>query len=116
MAIHGIITGDIVASQKMPPKVRQKLFADIDIFLKDLKKKWVNNPSGIENELAIISERTDPAPGTHIINYHSDIDDICITHTAHSRKGFASGAVLAAEFLAKKKTGVYSMKDVLGME
>jgi len=43
MAIHGIITGDIVASQKMPPKVRQKLFADIDIFLKDLKKKWVNN-------------------------------------------------------------------------
>ena len=82
----------------------------------EYKKKWVNNPSGIENELAIISERTDPAPGTHIINYHSDIDDICITHTAHSRKGFASGAVLAAEFLAKKKTGVYSMKDVLGME
>ena len=82
----------------------------------EYKKKWVNNPSGIENELAIISERTDPAPGTHIINYHSDIDDICITHTAHSRKGFASGAVLAAEFLAKKKTGVYSMKDVLGIE
>ena len=82
----------------------------------EYKKKWVNNPSGIENELAIISERTDPAPGTHIINYHSDIDDICITHTAHSRKGFASGSVLAAEFLAKKKTGVYSMKDVLGIE
>ena len=82
----------------------------------EYKKKWVNNPSGIENELTIISERTDPAPGTHIINYHSDIDDICITHTAHSRKGFASGAVLAAEFLAKKKTGVYSMKDVLGIK
>lgn len=82
----------------------------------EYKKKWVNNPSAIENELAIISERTDPAPGTHIINYHSDIDDICITHTAHSRKGFASGAVLAAEFLGKKKTGVYSMKDVLGIE
>jgi 4-hydroxy-tetrahydrodipicolinate reductase len=79
------------------------------------KKKWVNEPSKKEDELVIISERTDPAPGTHIINYHSDIDDICITHTAHSRKGFASGAVLAAEFLAQKKVGIYSMKDVLGI-
>ena len=80
------------------------------------KKKWVNNPSAIESELVIISERTDPAPGTHIINYHSDIDDICITHTAHNRKGFATGAVLAAEFLGKKRKGVYTMKDVLGIE
>ncbi len=80
------------------------------------KKKWVNEPSKKEDELVIISERTDPAPGTHIINYHSDVDDICITHTAHSRKGFASGAVLAAEFMAKKKHGVFSMKDVLGIE
>ena len=80
------------------------------------KKKWVNQPSDREDELVIISERTDPAPGTHIVNYHSDIDDICITHTAHSRKGFASGAVLAAEFLAKSQPGVYEMKDVLGIE
>jgi 4-hydroxy-tetrahydrodipicolinate reductase len=80
------------------------------------KKKWVNSPSDKENELVIISERTDPAPGTHIINYHSDIDDICIIHTAHSRKGFATGAVLAAEFLGKKRKGVYTMKDVLGIE
>src|SRR5205085_11969460 len=70
------------------------------------KKKWVNNPSDNKNELVIISERTDPAPGTHIVNYHSDIDDICIMHTAHSRKGFATGAVLAAEFLSKRRTGV----------
>jgi 4-hydroxy-tetrahydrodipicolinate reductase len=80
------------------------------------KKKWVNSPSDKESELVIISERTDPAPGTHIINYHSDIDDICIIHTAHSRKGFATGAVLAAEFLGKKRKGVYTMKDVLGIE
>ena len=39
MALHGIITGDIVASQKMPAKVRQKLFEDIAIFLKEIKKK-----------------------------------------------------------------------------
>lgn len=82
----------------------------------EYKEKWVNNPSDKENELVIISERTDPAPGTHIVNYRSDIDDICIIHTAHSRKGFATGAVIAAEFLAKNRMGVYSMKDVLGIE
>ena len=56
----------------------------------------------------------DPAPGTHRVLYHSEIDDIEIIHTAHSRKGFASGAVLAAEFL-KGKQGVFSMTDVLGI-
>lgn len=43
MAIHGIITGDIVASQSIKPKVRQKLFGDISVFLKELKKKWLND-------------------------------------------------------------------------
>ena len=62
--------------------------------------------------LYIESERTDPAPGTHIVRYSSEIDDIEICHTAHTRKGFASGAVLAAEWLAGKK-GVFEMKDVL---
>ncbi len=79
------------------------------------KKKWVNRLSSDPSELVIISERTDPAPGTHIINYHSEIDDICITHTAHSRKGFATGAVLAAEFLNQHRHGVFSMQDVLGI-
>lgn len=79
------------------------------------KKRWVNHPSSDPSELAIISERVDPAPGTHIVNYHSEIDDICITHTAHSRKGFATGAVLAAEFLNVHRTGVFGMQDVLGI-
>jgi hypothetical protein len=43
MKIHGIITGDIVASQKIPPRIREKLFEDIAIFLKDLKKKWIDS-------------------------------------------------------------------------
>jgi 4-hydroxy-tetrahydrodipicolinate reductase len=77
------------------------------------KKGWVNHISDNLEELEIISERVDPAPGTHSINYHSDIDTITITHTAHNRKGFATGAVLAAEFIAGKK-GVYRMSDVLG--
>ena len=78
------------------------------------KKKWVNEPSKNREELQIISERIDPAPGTHIITYSSTIDDIEIKHTAHNRKGFATGAVLAAEFLHDKK-GIYSMSDVLGL-
>lgn len=78
------------------------------------KKKWVNEISNKPEELQIISERIDPAPGTHTIIYTSNIDDIEIKHTAHNRKGFATGAVLAAEFLHTKK-GIYSMSDVLGL-
>ncbi|MBL7737685.1 MAG: 4-hydroxy-tetrahydrodipicolinate reductase [Chitinophagaceae bacterium] len=77
------------------------------------KKKWVNEESTDPGELSIISKRIDPAPGTHSIRYASAIDDVEIIHTAHSRTGFASGAVLAAEFLKDKK-GIFSMKDVLG--
>ncbi|MDB5232067.1 MAG: 4-hydroxy-tetrahydrodipicolinate reductase [Chitinophagaceae bacterium] len=79
-----------------------------------IKKQWVNRFSENAPDLVIISKRIDPAPGTHIIRYHSDIDDIEITHTAHNRKGFAGGAVLAAEFIKGKK-GVYGMKDVLNL-
>jgi 4-hydroxy-tetrahydrodipicolinate reductase len=77
-------------------------------------EKWVENGNNSNNELPIISERIDPVPGIHSIRYDSEVDTIEIIHTAHSRKGFASGAVLAAEFLAGKK-GVFTMKDVLGV-
>lgn len=78
------------------------------------KKQWVNHISDNTSELEIISERIDPAPGTHKIKYHSEIDDIEIIHTAHNRKGFASGAVMAANFL-NGKNGVFNMKQVLGL-
>jgi 4-hydroxy-tetrahydrodipicolinate reductase len=78
------------------------------------KKSWVNHISDNIDELEILSERIDPAPGTHKVKYSSPIDDIEIIHTAHSRKGFALGAVLAAEYIAGKK-GIYSMKDVLSL-
>jgi 4-hydroxy-tetrahydrodipicolinate reductase len=77
------------------------------------KNKWVNQAASSKEELSIISERIDPAPGTHKIKYSSAVDDIEIIHTAHNRQGFATGAVLAAEFISSKK-GIYSMKDVLG--
>jgi 4-hydroxy-tetrahydrodipicolinate reductase len=77
------------------------------------KKGWVNHISDNLDELEILSERVDPAPGIHTIAYESDIDTITITHTAHNRRGFATGAVLAAEFVASRK-GIYQMSDVLG--
>lgn len=68
--------------------------------------------SANEQDVVITAKRIDPAPGTHIIRYKSEIDDIEISHTAHSRKGFALGAVLVAEWIKDKK-GVLSMDDFL---
>jgi 4-hydroxy-tetrahydrodipicolinate reductase len=76
------------------------------------KKIWVNHLSDNPEDLEIISERIDPTPRTHKVKYRSAIDDIEIIHTAHSRKGFAAGAVLAAEFVYGKK-GIFCMKDAL---
>jgi 4-hydroxy-tetrahydrodipicolinate reductase len=78
------------------------------------KKRWVNELSDNPEDLEIISQRIDPAPGIHHVKYTSPIDDIEIIHTAHNRIGFASGAVLAAEFI-KGKRGVFTMADVLGL-
>lgn len=77
-------------------------------------KDWhlTENTSEIEESLPITSKRIDPAPGTHIISYESEIDTIEISHTAHSRQGFALGAILVAEWIQGKK-GVLSMDDFL---
>ena len=79
----------------------------------DRKTKWVSEKSENQADLSVFAVREDPAPGTHIVTYDSPIDSIEIKHTAHSREGFASGAVLAAEWIVGKK-GVFSMNDVLG--
>ena len=67
-----------------------------------------------ENTLPIVAKRIPDVPGTHSINYNSDVDEIQIKHTAFSRQGFALGAVVAAEWILDKK-GVFSMKDVLNL-
>ena len=89
----------------------------------DRKDKWVmgtlQSPDGSvsgtencqENEMPISSIRRDEVPGIHSITYNSEADQITITHDAHSRKGFALGAVLAAEYTAKH-TGYLGMKDL----
>lgn len=66
------------------------------------------------SDLMILSERIEDVPGTHQVTYESDVDQIQIIHTAHSRKGFASGAVMAAEWIVGKK-GYFGMKDLLGI-
>lgn len=78
------------------------------------KDQWINDAASNSNELSIKSERIDPAPGTHTVTYSSPIDTIEITHTAHTRQGFAAGAVMAAEFASTRK-GIFTMKDVLGL-
>jgi 4-hydroxy-tetrahydrodipicolinate reductase len=66
-----------------------------------------------EKDILFIKDiREGEVPGTHIVKYHSHIDDIEIMHKAHNRKGFALGAVLAAEFMNGKK-GVYTMTDII---
>ena len=64
--------------------------------------------------LHISAERMDPYFGTHIVSYDSSIDTIELKHEAHSRDGFALGAVIAAEWLPGKQ-GPHRMKDVLGL-
>lgn len=76
------------------------------------KLKWVNESASEENELEIVSKRIDEIPGTHTVTYGSEVDEISITHIAHSRKGFALGALIAAEW-TKGKKGIFGMDDLM---
>lgn len=79
------------------------------------KTRWALNDANDARVLPVFAHRRDDVPGTHCVRYHSEIDDLEIVHKAHNRKGFAFGAVLAAEFLIAQQPGVYSMQDVLGL-
>ncbi len=78
------------------------------------KTKWSIDPDSRQDDSALFIKdiREGEVPGTHILKYTSPIDDIEIMHKAHNRKGFALGAVLAAEFLNKKR-GIYTMEDII---
>jgi 4-hydroxy-tetrahydrodipicolinate reductase len=76
------------------------------------KKGW-KLAENSENHINITALRQPNVAGTHTVVYESEIDSIEIKHTAHSRQGFALGAVLAAEWL-KDKQGVFGMNDLLG--
>lgn len=86
------------------------------------KKKWTNqivtsieskkNTNFPSDELYIRSYREENIPGTHLVRYESQVDTIELQHVAHNRKGFAMGAITAAEWLIGKK-GVFTMNDML---
>jgi len=77
---------------------------------------WVcdegTEPHTTQGQLGVTAHRIPDVPGTHTVTYDSEIDSISITHQAHNRKGFALGAVLAAEWIADKK-GLHTIKDML---
>lgn len=79
----------------------------------DRKEKWVLDKTDKVDELSIKAFREGEVPGIHSIIYESEADSIRITHDAKSRKGFALGAVLAAEFTSER-SGFLGMKDMLG--
>ncbi len=79
-------------------------------------KKWQaleTDRVASQDILPITSSRIDSTPGTHVISYTSDIDEIEIKHTARSRQGFALGALMAAEWI-RGKQGNFTMSDMLG--
>ena len=78
----------------------------------DHQNGWTLDKVNSDQRIIIDAQRVKMTPGTHIINYKSEVDTISIKHEAHSRKGFALGAVIAAEWIQNKK-GVFSMRDVL---
>jgi 4-hydroxy-tetrahydrodipicolinate reductase len=86
------------------------------------KQEWVNTLNGNPlqdtlktDQLLIASERVEQVPGTHTVVYSSDVDEIEFKHTAHSRAGFALGAVVAAEWLQNKQ-GFYNIADIFNFK
>lgn len=110
---------EIHHTQKLDaPSGTAMTIAEDIIDMLDRKDEWVNEvvgtpiPDSIKTEqLLIESHRIDSIPGTHTVVYSSEVDDIEIKHTAHSRAGFALGAVIAAEWLQNKQ-GFYNIADI----
>jgi 4-hydroxy-tetrahydrodipicolinate reductase len=91
-----------------------------ELIMDELKSfnKWYlyNSTSKTDsNDIPIISKRVKNVPGTHEVRFSSAIDELTLTHKAHNRKGFALGAVIAAEWIQNKK-GLFTMSDVLNLK
>ena len=88
------------------------------MFQNENLSSWIHNentaPDVKPGQIGVTSFREENVPGTHEIEYKSDIDSIEMKHTAHNRKGFALGAVIAAEWIVGKK-GIFTMQDVINL-
>ncbi len=94
------------------PSGTARLLANDIIKYVDRKHHWINQESTNTEELGIISHRIDEIPGTHIVSWFSDEDEIEIKHSAKNRFGFAKGALMAACWLPGKQ-GFFGMDDML---
>jgi len=110
---YEIYVEEIHHTQKLdaPSGTALTLVNDI-ISLIDRKNRWELNENSKDDVIGIKAIREGNIPGTHIITYDSDVDKLEIKHEAKNRKGFALGAVLAAEFIYGK-IGYYTMDDLL---
>ncbi len=88
-------------------KLAEGLLANLD-----RKSEWEEDTADKASKLNIHAIRKENVFGIHTITYDSDVDTISMAHEAKSRKGFALGAVVAAEFIKDKK-GVFTMNDLL---
>ncbi len=77
---------------------------------------WIHQkneaPTVDKGQIDLTSYRAKDVPGTHVVQYNSEIDSIELKHTAHNRTGFALGSIIAAEWLIGKR-GVYTMRDLI---
>lgn len=110
---YNISVEEIHHTQKLDAPSGTAISLANDIISSTNYSQWALD-KGDKTTIPIVTKRIPDVPGTHTIAYQSEIDTIEITHTAHNRKGFALGAVLAAEWLIGKK-GVFSMKEVLNI-
>jgi len=105
------------ANKKDKPSGTAILLANDIITFLEQKDTWVNEENDVKSELYIKSQRIGDRIGTHTVTYTSAMDEIEVKHTAFDRKSFAIGAIMAAEWLKKKKakkSGIFKMKDMLG--
>lgn len=113
-ASYDVQMEEIHHTEKLDSPSGTALFAAFDILHRLHRKDgWKNRESSNAATLEIISKREPNVPGTHVVKYFNEIDEIEIKHTAKNRIGFASGALMAAGWLVDKK-GAFTMEDVLG--
>lgn len=110
---YGIEMEEIHHTQKLDAPSGTAITLAEGIIENTTKESWQLDTAD-DTTIPIIAKRIENIPGTHTVTYTSEVDDIEIKHTAHNRQGFALGAVVAAEWL-HNKTGVFGMKDVLGL-
>lgn len=117
---YNISIEEIHHTQKLDsPSGTAITLAEQTISLIERKKNWelsntIKSDSNRSESIEISALRMEDVKGTHTIKYQSEIDTIELKHEAHSRKGFAAGAILAAEFIFNKQ-GIFTMKDVLNL-